>query len=425
MKKKFWIKTRIFLGFWFFIIAIINIILYILYLWFEKTYISSIKEKIWENYLNIKKIIDKKNNDLMKISPKDVEELKDLWFFLYFWKNSERINENYQNWFYIYWNNLIFKGDYKWNNILIWKNIFEFLSFKWKVLELIILADIIWFFIVFTMIYFITNRLLKPLLELSKKISEYDIEKNKEKIENIFWDSEIWLISDSINNLICKSKKILENQKRFIQDSSHELKTPLMQIDSNIEIIEEKVNDEKIKKRIESIKESSENINKIVSNLSFIIREENNLYKKEKININNYLKKFINSFRQDAKNKKINIKIVDFWVLEIENNIYFLDRLFGNLLQNSIFYNKWNSDIFFEIYEKKVILKDKWIWIWEDELEKIFDRFYRNSDSNIYNSKWNGLWLTIVKKICDDFWWDLNIKSEIWKWSQFEIIFEK
>lgn len=425
MKKKFWIKTRIFLGFWFFIIAIINIILYILYLWFEKTYISSIKEKIWENYKNIKKIIDKKNNDLMKISPKDVEELKDLWFFLYFWKNSERINENYQNWFYIYWNNLIFKGDYKWNNILIWKNIFEFLSFKWKVLELIILADIIWFFIVFTMIYFITNRLLKPLLELSKKISEYDIEKNKEKIENIFWDSEIWLISDSINNLICKSKKILENQKRFIQDSSHELKTPLMQIDSNIEIIEEKVNDEKIKKRIESIKESSENINKIVSNLSFIIREENNLYKKEKININNYLKKFINSFRQDAKNKKINIKIVDFWVLEIENNIYFLDRLFGNLLQNSIFYNKWNSDIFFEIYEKKVILKDKWIWIWEDELEKIFDRFYRNSDSNIYNSKWNGLWLTIVKKICDDFWWGLNIKSEIWKWSQFEIIFEK
>ena len=73
----------------------------------------------------------------------------------------------------------------------------------------------------------------------------------------------------------------------------------------------------------------------------------------------------------------------------------------------------------------KVILKDNWVWIKKDELEKIFDRFYRNSDSNIYNKNWSWLGLTIVKKICDDFGWEIYISSEIWVWSTFEIIFKQ
>ena len=80
------------------------------------------------------------------------------------------------------------------------------------------------------------------------------------------------MIKESINKLICKSKNILEEQKRFIQDSSHELKTPLMQIDTNIELLEERIDDPKILEKLKNIKNSSENINHIVSNLSFILR---------------------------------------------------------------------------------------------------------------------------------------------------------
>ncbi|MDF1682758.1 MAG: histidine kinase dimerization/phospho-acceptor domain-containing protein [Patescibacteria group bacterium] len=57
-----------------------------------------------------------------------------------------------------------------------------------------------------------------------------------------------------------------------MQDISHELKTPLMQIESNIELIEEKITDEKIYKKIMEIKSSTQNLDKIVTNLSFLLR---------------------------------------------------------------------------------------------------------------------------------------------------------
>ena len=292
-------------------------------------------------------------------------------------------------------------------------------------MEVILYADLISVIILIVMVYLITNRLLKPLIELSKFISKYDITKNKELIKNNYWDSEIWLITDAINNLISKSKNILESQKRFIQDSSHELKTPLMQIDSNIELLEEKIEDEKILKKLENIKKSSENINKIVSNLWFILRWEENFQNTEKIDIYKYLNNLVKWFYSIANEKNIQINIEKIEDLEIENNTYFLDRLFGNLIQNAIFYNNWNSEIKIEIFKNKVILKDNWVWIKKDELEKIFDRFYRNSDSNIYNKNWSWLGLTIVKKICDDFGWEINISSEIWVWSTFKIVFKQ
>ena len=428
MKNKFWIKTRVFLWFWFFLITIINILLYLLYLWVEDSFISGIEANIEKNYNTIKKVIDQQeaeNKDTINLTSDDLKSLKDLWFFTSFWKKNEEIEKNYKLWSFVYWKEIFFTWDYKWYNIIIWKNISDFLNYKSKMMEVILYADLISVIILIVMVYLITNRLLKPLIELSKFISKYDITKNKELIKNNYWDSEIWLITDAINNLISKSKNILESQKRFIQDSSHELKTPLMQIDSNIELLEEKIEDEKILKKLENIKKSSENINKIVSNLWFILRWEENFQNTEKIDIYKYINNLVKWFYSIANEKNIQINIEKIEDLEIENNTYFLDRLFGNLIQNAIFYNNWNSEIKIKIFKNKVILKDNWVWIKKDELEKIFDRFYRNSDSNIYNKNWSWLGLTIVKKICDDFGWEIYISSEIWVWSTFEIIFKQ
>jgi signal transduction histidine kinase len=134
-----------------------------------------------------------------------------------------------------------------------------------------------------------------------------------------------------------------------------------------------------------------------------------------------YFEKFIKNYQDKASEKSIEIKLERLEKLEIENNIYYLDRLFWNLLSNAIFYNNWNNEITIRIKKNWVEIIDKWIWIEKKDLNKIFNRFYRNSDSWIYYKNWNGLGLTIAKKICDMFWWKTFINSEIWKGTNFMI----
>jgi signal transduction histidine kinase len=70
-----------------------------------------------------------------------------------------------------------------------------------------------------------------------------------------------------LNKFIIKIRSIFDSQKEFIRDVSHELKTPLMQIDSSIELLENKLEDRENIKRLDSIKESVENINNLISKL--------------------------------------------------------------------------------------------------------------------------------------------------------------
>jgi signal transduction histidine kinase len=130
----------------------------------------------------------------------------------------------------------------------------------------------------------------------------------------------------------------------------------------------------------------------------------------------------ISSFLYKSREKNIVIKLEKTWNLEVENNVYYLDRLFWNLLSNAIFYNKWNNEIKVIVYSDSVEIIDKWIWIEKTDLEKIFNRFYRNANSGLYYKNWNWLWLTIAQKICDIFWWKIEIESEVWVWSIFRVV---
>ena len=337
-----------------------------------------------------------------------------------------------------------------WNSILKiekTENLSDLEKFQKDFVKFLFILNFLLIFLTFIFSYLITKKSLRPLLDLSKFLDDFDFKwknsSNSKKFyefENFYWDSEFWKLISSINKFISQNKKILDSQINFIQDVNHELKTPLMQIESNLEIIENKIKDkrnleniiENIIEKLNQIWNSTKNINEIISNLWFILRWEKILKKKENINLEKYFLNLIekNKILAEEKNLKIILekeKNLEEKELEIQNNEYYLDRLFWNLLSNAIFYNNsWKlkkSKIFIKIWKNFVKIIDKWIWIEQLEIEKIFDRFYRSPNSWVFYENWNWLWLIIVKKICNLFWWKIEVKSEIWKWSEFKIIF--
>jgi signal transduction histidine kinase len=147
------------------------------------------------------------------------------------------------------------------------------------------------------------------------------------------------------------------------------------------------------------------------------LRWDEKIIKKQKINIWTYIKDFSKEYIEIADTKNIKIIIEEKNELIIENNTYYLDRLFWNLISNAIFYNIWDNKIKIIIDKNSIEIIDSWIWIHENEINKIFSRFYRSQNSNLYDDQWNWLWMTIVKKICDKFGWQIDIKSELNKWT--------
>lgn len=73
----------------------------------------------------------------------------------------------------------------------------------------------------------------------------------------------------------------------------------------------------------------------------------------------------------------------------------------------------------------KVCVKDAWVWIPEDKIKTIFEKFSQVDSHLQRNYNWTGLWLSIVKMIVERMWWQVYVESEIWKWSNFFFTLKK
>ena len=310
----------------------------------------------------------------------------------------------------------------------------------------IIIIKISLFIILFSLFVYIiiwrkiTNYVFKDLNRISKKAEELDIEKDFKKLK-ILWnkDDEINILANTINNSFSHIKNQTDNLKQFITDVSHEFKTPLMVINSEIDLYNKKLEKNKLWPEstaflTNSIKEKTKKLNNLLETFLFLSRVENKVEKleKEKINFSNYLENYTKNFILNneilkniwEENFNITYKISKNINLEIEKNTF--NILFWNLLSNAIkFWIKKPTEGFnplrieIGLTKKGFYISDNWIWIKKDDIKNIFNKFSRNNK----NIEWFWVWLFLVKRLSNLYNWKIKVKSKIGKWSKFEIKF--
>ncbi len=238
-----------------------------------------------------------------------------------------------------------------------------------------------------------------------------DISSTSEKLRTDFVISIIIFLSIEIVIIII-SKKIADwitkpveesfkRQKEFITDASHELKTPLAVITSNIDMIEGKKDD---KKWIENIKNESDRMNKLIINLLDLAKLENdNDIELSNINISKVLEKTILPFEGIMYEKKIKLSY------NIEDNIELLcneeqiKELIVILIDNAIKHSKGKVIVDLNKDKKNITIKvsNNGDPIPEGEEEKIFERFYKVDKSRNRKNNNYGIGLAIAKSIVE------------------------
>ena len=100
-----------------------------------------------------------------------------------------------------------------------------------------------------------------------------------------------------------------------------------------------------------------------------------------------------------------------------------LNEVFGNLVRNAIKYNKDGGTITITLNYNGLIVEDTGIGIAEENLDKVFSRFFTVDKSHSGKNGGFGLGLAVVRKICRKSGWNISVKSKLGEGSKFTIDF--
>lgn len=222
--------------------------------------------------------------------------------------------------------------------------------------------------------------------------------------------------------VILRQKRLSEMQKDFINNMTHEFKTPIstIKISSDVFLTHPEVKrNERLFQYAKIIKEQNQRLNTQVEKVLQLASLERNRFqlKKESLDLNDLLQQILKGVALKVEKLSGNLEIdLDKQIAAIEADKLHLTNVIHNLLDNAIKYCNGQPQVSIKTLSTAkgvdLVIADKGIGIDKEHQEKVFQKFFRVPTGNIHNVKGFGLGLFYVKNISKAHGWKLNLKSE-------------
>jgi len=228
---------------------------------------------------------------------------------------------------------------------------------------------------------------------------------------------------------LMEEKRLSNLKTDFINNMTHELKTPLSTITvagRTLEMPQIRSNEEKILETAKMIGKQSVHLNQLINMILEISMWERTQFQvdKKKVDMEELMKDIVGSFRTGSTNCTLSQKY-NFNGAEVDLDTVYFTTLINNLLSNAVKYSEKDPVIDIEGFteDSKVCIKiaDNGIGINRNDQKHIFDKFYRASTGNIHKYKGLGLGLYYVKKIAEAHGGDVAVSSKPGKGSIFTV----
>jgi two-component system phosphate regulon sensor histidine kinase PhoR len=231
--------------------------------------------------------------------------------------------------------------------------------------------------------------------------------------------------------IILRQKRLSELQKDFINNMTHEFKTPIstIKISADVLLSNDKIKDDSRLVRYSTIiKEQNEHLNNQVEKILQLAKfeEDSVALKLEKVELNQWIKNMLPSIELKVHGRNGHFELdLDKDPLYIKADLLHLTNIVHNLVDNAIKYCKDNPKVTIKTYHKGAMvyfkIQDEGIGIAKEHQKKVFSKFYRAPTGNVHNVKGFGLGLFYIKNICNELGWKVSLESVVGKGTDLQI----
>lgn len=275
--------------------------------------------------------------------------------------------------------------------------------------------------------YIIIGKILTPVNKIRRTAEEISESNDlSQRISLPDGNDEFHKLAASFDKMLDKIEQTVEREKQFTSDVSHELRTPVAAILSSCEYMTGYAKTyEDIKESAEGVKKETERMSKLISELLTISRMDKNTIQLsfEDVDFGELLN-FVCDEQAEIHDDNITLSRNIGENIMVKADRFMLARLCINLISNAYSYGKDNGNITVTLTcdsdNAVMSVSDDGIGIAEENIPKIWERFYQVDPSRTIDDKGNmGLGLSMVKWIADCHKGSMTVKSTLGKGSTF------
>lgn len=300
------------------------------------------------------------------------------------------------------------------------------MDFLLQVLQMFSVSSVIVIFLSFVVFYFITLQMVKPLRRMAYAAKRFGSGDFSERLE-VRGEDEIAELALALNNM-AQSLSIIESSRRsFVANVSHELRTPMTTIAGFVDgVLDGTISKEKEREYLTIVSEEVKRLSRLVRAMLNMSRIESGEVKISKTNFDvlDVVLQTLFSFESVIESKNVSIEGLDRDKVIVDADKDLIHQVVYNLVENAVkFVNPGGSISFFfrtEAGRTYICIRNSGAGLSKEEVQHVFERFYKSDKSRGLDKNGVGLGLYIVRSIINLHDGEIVVRSAEGEYCEFE-----
>ena len=238
---------------------------------------------------------------------------------------------------------------------------------------------------------------LRPVRRLTAAAEKVAATGNLAERVDVASDDELGRLATRFNAMLEALEESVGRQRRLVADASHELRTPLTAARTNVDLVREgKLPEDEVRRALDEASVELYSLTSLVSDLVELARGEERKLRIEEVQLDDLVLSAVERAKARAPEATF---VTSLTPVQVNVDPVLVERAVGNLLDNAVKYSPPGAPIEVSVRDGEVTVADQGPGIAEEDLPRIFDRFYRSATARAKPGA--GLGLAIVREAAE------------------------